>query len=149
MVKIITGDLRIGLKEGLVEEGIASAFGRPADTVRQANLVLGDIGETAWLASGNRLDEAKLVPFRPIKFMLASPEATATAVWERVHANSASPSVLNSSLAKPMLQDKTREISPPTEEQFNNRTATSAPVWLEDKYDGIRCQLHKVGRRVA
>src|SRR5439155_880725 len=24
-----------------------------------------------------------------------------------------------------------------------------AVVWLEDKYDGVRCQLHKVGRRVA
>ena len=23
------------------------------------------------------------------------------------------------------------------------------PVWIEDKYDGIRCQLHKVGKRVA
>src|SRR5258708_30211802 len=23
------------------------------------------------------------------------------------------------------------------------------PVWLEDKYDGIRCQLHKVGKQVA
>ena len=22
------------------------------------------------------------------------------------------------------------------------------PVWLEEKYDGIRCQLHKVGRQV-
>ena len=24
-----------------------------------------------------------------------------------------------------------------------------APLWIEDKYDGIRCQLHKAGQRVA
>src|SRR6185369_3616395 len=84
LVKIITGDLRIGLKEGLVEEAIALAFGRPAEEVRRANLLLGDVGKTALLAAENRLGDTELVPFRPVKFMLASPEETATAVFERV-----------------------------------------------------------------
>jgi len=30
-----------------------------------------------------------------------------------------------------------------------SRPAGSAAVWVEDKYDGIRCQLHKVGERIA
>src|SRR5262249_32512931 len=118
IVKIITGDLRIGLKEGLVEDAIAAAYSKPPEEVRQANLLLGDIGETAKLAAADKLREATLVPFRPIKFMLASPEETAAAVWERV--------------------------------QSGQPAETGAhPVWIEDKYDGIRCQLHKVGKRVA
>src|SRR6476646_5725426 len=47
VIKIITGDLRIGLKENTVEEALAKAFERPADEIRRANMVLGDIGETA------------------------------------------------------------------------------------------------------
>src|SRR5262249_26526964 len=34
IIKIITGDLRIGLKENTVEEAIAKAFERPIDAVR-------------------------------------------------------------------------------------------------------------------
>jgi len=46
IVKIISGDLRIGLKESLVEEAIAKAFDRPLNVVRRANMLTGDIGET-------------------------------------------------------------------------------------------------------
>jgi len=120
LVKIISGDLRIGLKEGLVEEAVASAFNVKPDEVRQANLLVGDIAEVARLAARNELSAAMLVPFRPIKFMLASPEPTAESIWERVGEWHAA----------------TNEPQPPQ-------------VWIEDKYDGVRCQLHKVGRRVA
>ena len=50
VVKILTGDLRIGLREGLVEEAIARAFDAPLDDVKEANMFLGDIGQTALLA---------------------------------------------------------------------------------------------------
>ena len=73
IVKIIGGDLRIGLKESLVEEGIARAFAAPLDQVKRANMLLGDIGETLRLASANRLGEAHMRLFHPIDFMLASP----------------------------------------------------------------------------
>ena len=53
IVKIITGDLRIGSKESLVEEAIAKAFDRPLEEVRRANMLTGDIGET--LTTGKRL----------------------------------------------------------------------------------------------
>jgi DNA ligase 1 len=81
IVKIITGDLRIGLKESLVEEAIARAYGGkstgvPADVladVLRANMLVGDLGETVRLASQGTLAEAKMRMFHPLGFMLASP----------------------------------------------------------------------------
>jgi DNA ligase 1 len=73
IVKIITGDLRIGLKESLVEEAIGKAYGTTLADVQRANMLLGDIGQTVRLAEGNRLAEAKMRLFHPLGFMLASP----------------------------------------------------------------------------
>src|SRR5438094_7272038 len=83
VLKILTGDLRIGLREGLVEEAIAQAFNAPLDEVKEANMLLGEIGRTAVLAKNNELHRAELSLFRPIKCMLASPEPTAEAIWKR------------------------------------------------------------------
>ena len=77
IVKIIGGDLRIGLKESLVEEAIARAFDAPLDLVKRANMLLGDIGETLRLAASGRLAEARLRLFHAIDFMLASPVESA------------------------------------------------------------------------
>src|SRR5712692_5516014 len=73
IVKIISGDLRIGLKESLVEEAIARAFEVPLDHVKRANMLLGDLGETLQFASSGKLADARLRLFHPIDFMLASP----------------------------------------------------------------------------
>jgi DNA ligase-1 len=73
IIKIMTGDLRIGLKESLVEEAIAKAFGETLAEVQRANMLLGDIGETLRLAIEARLGDAKMRMFHPIGFMLASP----------------------------------------------------------------------------
>lgn len=73
IVKIISGDLRIGLKESLVEEAIARAFEAPLDLVKRVNMLLGDLGETLRLASAGKLADARLRLFHPIDFMLASP----------------------------------------------------------------------------
>ncbi len=77
IVKIISGDLRIGLKESLVEEAIARAFDAPLDQVQRANMLLGDIGQTLVLAATRRLDQARMRMFHPIAFMLASPVESA------------------------------------------------------------------------
>ena len=77
IVKIISGDLRIGLKESLVEEAIAKAFEVPLDQVKRANMLLGDIGETLLLANVGKLAEAGTRIFHPIDFMLASPVESA------------------------------------------------------------------------
>ena len=73
IVKIMTGDLRIGLKESLVEEAIARAYGGAIAEVQRANMLLGDIGETVRLAARGKLAEAKMRLFHPLGFMLASP----------------------------------------------------------------------------
>jgi len=109
VIKIITGDLRIGLKENTVEEAIAKAFDRPPDAVRRANMVLGDIGETAVLAKRNELEQIALRMFRPVKFMLATPADT-------------------------------------EEEIF---ATFPRAFYVEDKYDGIRGQLHVEAARAS
>jgi ATP-dependent DNA ligase I len=105
VVKVLSGELRIGLREGLVESAIASAFGRPVDAVRHALMASGDVGEVARLAREDRLDEARPVLFRPLQPMLASPARDAQEIASRL----------------------------------------GPPLWAEDKYDGIRAQLHKLG----
>lgn len=114
VVKILTGDLRLGLREGLVEEAIATAFDAPLDDVKEANMLLGDIGQTAVLASKSALRSAELSLFRPIKCMLASPEPTAEAIWAR----------------------------------FSDGTDAGHAIYVEDKFDGIRAQLHRGAARV-
>src|SRR5689334_17961554 len=105
IVKVLTGELRIGLREGLVEAAIAKAFDRPIDEVKWAGMLTGDIGRMAVLARDDRLAEATLALFHPIKFMLASPAEDAAEIVKRL----------------------------------------GVPVWVEDKYDGIRAQLHRHG----
>jgi DNA ligase-1 len=122
VVKILTGDLRIGLREGLVEEAITKAFDVPLEEVREANMLSGDIGQTALLASRKELHRAELSLFRPIKCMLATPQLTAAAVWER--------------FAGATDTDRTAALS------------MRATVYLEDKFDGIRAQLHRTAQRV-
>jgi DNA ligase 1 len=109
VIKVITGDLRIGLKESTVEEAIGKAFNQPPDTVRRTNMALGNIGETAVLARTGNMAETGFRLFRPFKFMLATPAET-------------------------------------EEEIYSNFEGS---FYVEDKYDGIRGQLHADGSRVA
>jgi DNA ligase 1 len=73
IIKIMTGDLRIGLKESLVEEAIAKAYGGSLGEVQRANMLLGDIRETLRLAVNGQLLDATMRMFHPLGFMLASP----------------------------------------------------------------------------
>jgi DNA ligase 1 len=108
IVKVMSGELRIGLREGLLEAAIAKAFGRPLDAVKRAGMLTGDIGQTAMLARDDHLGDAAMTLFHPLKFMLASPAEDAAEIVARLG---------------------------PT-------------VWVEDKYDGIRAQLHRRGSDV-
>ncbi|MDR7437617.1 MAG: ATP-dependent DNA ligase [Armatimonadota bacterium] len=116
LVRIITSDMRVGLKEGLLEEAIARAFGAPLDAVRRAHMLTGDIGQVAVLARAGRLGEARLQLFRPLRFMLADTMYAADEAFAARGAGGAgAPEVL----------------------------------MVEDKYDGIRCQVHSDGSRIA
>ncbi len=100
--------MRIGLREGLVEEAIGAAFGAGTQAVARALMLLGDHGEVAALAAAGRLAEAAPRWFVPLRYMLATPVADAAEAVAR------------------MGED----------------------VWVEDKYDGIRSQLHRRSDRV-
>lgn len=78
LVKLLVGDLRIGLREGLVEDATARAFGQPLAAVAHANMLLGDIGEAAVRTRANDLENIEMRLFHPIKFMLATPAADLT-----------------------------------------------------------------------
>jgi DNA ligase-1 len=105
---IISGELRIGLREGHLEAGVAAAFGRDLAAVQWAGMLTGDIGEAAVLARHDALATARLDLGHPLKPMLASPVPDEAAALARM----------------------------------------APPVWVEDKYDGIRAQLHKEAARV-
>ena len=105
LIKIMTSDMRVGLREGLLLSAIAAAFGRDAASVRRAALFVADPGEIAVRARAGELEDAALIPGRPFRFMLASPlDAPGDAL-----------------------------------------DAGGPALWVEDKYDGIRTQVHRVG----
>lgn len=139
LVKIVTSDLRIGLKEGLVEEAIAAAAGESVEAVREANLLSGDIAAVTRAARERRLGEIQLRVFHPLQFMLASPEPTAEAIVARF---TAPPAVSSHAEAAPRSSSgNAPDTAPPSGAAIPN-------IWLEEKYDGIRCQVHKHGPRV-
>ena len=80
LVKLLSGELRIGLREGLVEDAIARIFRQSLADVAYANMLLGDIGETAVRARAADLKDVEMRLFHPIKFMLATPAADLTDV---------------------------------------------------------------------
>jgi len=73
LVKLLSGDLRIGLREGLVEDAIARAFKQPLAEVSLANMLRGDIGEAAVRARAGNLQDIEMRLFHPLKSMLATP----------------------------------------------------------------------------
>ena len=75
VVKLLAGDLRIGLKEGAVEDAVARLAAVTVGQVQWVNMLEGDIGETALLARQGKLGEARMRLFHPLKFMLATPAA--------------------------------------------------------------------------
>ena len=108
IVKIVSGETRIGLREGLLVDAIAKGFERDRETVARANMLTGDIGEAALRAKHGTLGEPTLAHFSPIGMMLATPVLDLAEVAQRF---------------------------PP-------------PYVVEDKYDGVRAQVHKAGDRV-
>lgn len=105
-VKVITGNLRIGLQAKMVEEAVALATGAPLEEVRAANNRLGDLSQVALAARRGDLHGIQAALFHPMEFMFAKP------------------------------LESTADLSDPA-------------GWIvEDKFDGIRSQLHYQEGRV-
>jgi DNA ligase-1 len=112
IAKLVTGDMRMGLKESLVEEALARMQGVRVEEVQKVTMLVGDIGETALLARHGRLSEAMMNLFHPLKFMLATP------------------------------------VEKPAEIVVEGINRGERHVYVEDKYDGVRAQLHNTRKRV-
>lgn len=84
LIKLMAGDLRIGLREGAVEDAIARLAQQNVARIQWVNMLTGDIGETAVLARHNQLDTAHMRLFHPIKFMLASPVDDLAEITQRM-----------------------------------------------------------------
>jgi len=74
LVKIMIGEMRTGLQEGLMEIAVSKAFSIPLEKVQTASMITGDIAEVAEICMKEGLKgilALKFSLFRPIKLMLA------------------------------------------------------------------------------
>jgi len=77
LTKVINGEMRIGLTEGLVEVAVSVTFNVELKKVREAMLVSGDISQVALLAKSRLLHIAIIKPLQPLSYMLADVMFTA------------------------------------------------------------------------
>jgi DNA ligase 1 len=82
LTRIINGELRIGLTEGLVEIAISKAYQQDLQRVRNAMLVLGDVSRIVLLAKRNLLHTALIKPLTPMSYMLADVMFTAEEIMK-------------------------------------------------------------------
>ena len=166
VLKLISGDMRIGVKASLVEDAIAAAYEREVGAVRHAGMLLGSLPEVVGRAAGGTLNEAAMRLFHPLGFMLASPvdgvdEAIARFAEEIAaeHTEAASPDEAPAEApdeapdeAAPSLEPSRADAgaveAPAASTPEEVADAKPAPeqalreAQLEDKYDGMRAQLH-------
>jgi DNA ligase-1 len=73
IVKTITGEMRYGFKQGLLEEAIAQAFSVDVEPLRKAYMIRSDIGEVARIAQEQpeKLETLAIALGRPLRPMLA------------------------------------------------------------------------------
>jgi len=112
LLKLMLGDMRIGVKQSLVEEAIAVAAGAKVEEVRHAVMLEADLARATVRAFAGTLSEARMRLFHPLGFMLASPVDSPEEAVERF--------------------TKSRE----------GADAKHIEAFLEDKYDGMRAQVH-------
>lgn len=83
LLKLMTGDMRIGVKQSLVEEAIAVAASAPVVAVRNAVMLEADLSAAVRRAFAGTLGEARMRLFHPLGFMLASPVESPEEAVER------------------------------------------------------------------
>jgi DNA ligase 1 len=196
LLKLMLGDMRIGVKQSLVEEAIAFAAGASVDAVRRAVMLEADLSNAVRRAFSGTLNDARMRLFHPLGFMLASPVETPEEAVERFTEKPAKVPVTKSkkprksklaeeTLRRAMELDPDRETEvavaveaegeTPAEvvlpqrldvdaEEFadapledviakstpgegdgtaaNAQQTQGVEAFLEDKYDGMRAQVH-------
>ncbi len=123
LIKIILGDMRTGIQVSLVEEAIAAAYSASISDVRRARMLNGNLPEVLELAANSQLAEARMKLFHPLGFMLASPVETVEEALQRFTNEVADEAKSDSSELRP-------------------GAAVIKEAQLEDKYDGVRAQVH-------
>jgi DNA ligase-1 len=128
LLKLMLGDMRIGVKQSLIEEAIAVAAGADVVAVRHAVMLEADLARAVERAFAGTLGEARMRLFHPLGFMLASPVETPEEAVERF-------------TSKPgrvvgAAGEAGRSASPQDDKPINIQ------AFLEDKYDGMRAQVH-------
>ncbi|MGB9030731.1 MAG: ATP-dependent DNA ligase [Acidobacteriaceae bacterium] len=144
----------------------ATASASPA-AVRRASMLLGSLPEVVALAAAGQLDQARMKLFHPIGFMLASPvQSTADAIArfteEIAEEKAAQEEIAEEEAAEEKTEQKANVILSEAKAcperrarkrpKSNGDLAFSSPLraaQLEDKFDGIRAQLHVDGTRTA
>lgn len=78
ITKIIFGELRIGVEEGLILYALAKATGLSADKIRRIYMLKGELNDVVNIILGDRHDFDNVLPivFRPLKPMLATPASS-------------------------------------------------------------------------
>jgi len=163
LLKLMLGDMRIGVKQSLVEEAIASAADVAVTAVRQAVMLEADLGAAVGRAFAGTLGEARMRLFHPLGFMLASPVETPEEAVERFTAKPA-PQGRKAKAGGASGLHPTHAMKPHgwgtrssedggDSEDGGEKTeheAARVEAFLEDKYDGMRAQVHcGEGGRVA
>ncbi len=147
LIKLALGDMRIGVKQALVEESIAVASAQPLAEVRNAVMLEADLADATVLAFEGRLGEARMRLFHPLGFMLASPVDTAEEAVKRFGsdpkaAREADLSVEPVSGAEPEPHLHEEDASALSVGQHVSIAVLHLNAQIEDKFDGMRVQLH-------
>jgi DNA ligase-1 len=159
LLKLMLADMRIGVKQSLIEEAIGVAAAADVAAVRHAVMLEADLARAVERAFAGTLGEARMRLFHPLGFMLASPVETPEEAVERFTAKPVK-------VAKPKRATKRKKADPAeafedlgeaeavearesAEEGFAGDVLAEAgpadagvQAFLEDKYDGMRAQLH-------
>jgi DNA ligase 1 len=148
LLKLMLGDMRIGVKQSLVEEAMAVAANAPVEAVRRAVMLEADLAGAVRRAFAGTLGEARMRLFHPLGFMLASPVETPEDAVERFtvqgERKSRSPSGMTTRKAKATTTAEAG-VLPLRRTQGQNDTCSEEmhiEAFLEDKYDGMRAQVH-------
>jgi len=154
LLKLMLGDMRIGVKQSLVEEAIASASGADVSSVRHAVMLEADLGDAAVRAFAGTLADARMRLFHPLGFMLASPVDTPEEAIERFTPPPIKPpAVKKASRKKTMATEQKAALEDAlhndieaamltAESAHNSASDLTVQAFLEDKFDGMRAQVH-------